>query len=243
MFYTPFITLALLVPCAFARSHEFDISAHGDHAQAGQRETKKVRLVRKDAAFDQGRWPWTAATESSSTAQPLPEPVNFVINCPEDVNRLARFRKHMDAAGLTFEVFPCIKMSHKILNEAIRDGFLGYLAQRGDIRYSGLLGVALAHMKLLHLIISRNIPAANIFEDDEVVYSTYHKDRQQVLASLPSGAEFVNLNPRDPRGDPVEGTGGKLLRMSPGIPLWSNIWLSNYFVSLDGAKTLLGIMK
>lgn len=129
------------------------------------------------------------------------------------------------------------------MKEAISEGFFGPLASQGDLRQSGSLGLALAHMKLLQLIVSRNIPAANIFEDDEIVYSTYKNDRRKVLNLLPDNAEFVNLNPHDPRGEPVEGSDGKLFRMTPGIPRWSNIWLSNYYVSREGSKKLLGMMR
>jgi hypothetical protein len=165
--------------------------------------------------------------------------VNFVINCPEDTNRLARFRKHMDKAGLTFQIFPCVKMTYALLGEAIREGWFGPLARRGDLKFTGALGLALAHMKLWQHIVRRNLTAANIFEDDEVVYDAYASERARVLADLPSDTQFVNLNPSDPRGDPVPGADPLLHKMVKGIPMWSNIWLSNYYVSRSGAEKLL----
>lgn len=265
MFYFSFTRLLLLLGlCATSSSHEqqassatqllakkqfFRIDAQGksqrrsaeiSEVRSFMREDRKAARVQELSQVDA-----TKSVEASSgySNQLHAEPVNFVINCPGDVNRLARFRKHMEKAGLTFEVFPCVKLTHETLNVAIREGYFGPLASRGDLRETGVLGVALAHMKLLHLIISRNIPAANIFEDDEVVFNNYKTDRRQVLASLPGDAEFVNLNPLRPRGDPVPGADPRLLKMNPGIPRWSSVWLSNYFVSLEGAQKLLGLMK
>jgi GR25 family glycosyltransferase involved in LPS biosynthesis len=149
----------------------------------------------------------------------------------------------MTKAGLKFEIFPCVKMTHVVLEKAIHEGWLGQSAEQGDLKSTGVLGVALAHKKLWHHIAMRNLSAANIFEDDEVVYDTYAIDRARVLSDLPSDAEFVNLNPSDPRGDPIPGADPLLHKMGKGIPMWSNIWLSNYYVSRDGAKKLLAMTR
>merc|ERR1719424_1517516 len=145
MFYLASSLSALLLPIAF-------VHGHGHGAQFSS------RLMRKDLHHSEGPASAQLTSKDSEPGQPLPEPKNFVINCPGDVNRLARFRKHMDKAGLTFEVFPCVQLTRESLKQAILDGFLGRQAERGDLREAGVLSIAMSHIKLLDLIRERNIP-------------------------------------------------------------------------------------
>jgi len=241
MVYLSFAIVLLLVQQSSAvdsyqHGATFSMEIDAEGAEASDIfATPKAVLMRKAPGASK-------VVEGPLASQSIPEPKNFVINCPGDTKRLARFRKHMDRAGLTFEVFPCVQLTRASLKQAILDGFLGRQAERGDLREAGVLSIAMSHIKLLDLIRQRNIPAANIFEDDEIVYDSYLKDRRMVLDHLPHGAEFVNLNPRQPEGEVVEGAGGKLLRMTVGISKWSSGWTSNYFVSAAGSHQLFRMM-
>lgn len=174
------------------------------------------------------------------------EPVNFVIHCKQDVMRMDRFHSHMEKAGLSYEIFPCVLINSSVIDEAVHDGyFLGAYGTYHSEHANGFMGVALAHMKLLQHIVDRNIQAANIFEDDEVVTNSYRTDRQKLLQSLPTDAEFVNLDSNMAEGAHVPGVDSRLLRMGPHMAPCEhcNYWMSNYIVRGNGAKTLLTHMR
>lgn len=170
-------------------------------------------------------------------------PRNFVISCREDDKRLKRFRRHMETAGLDFEVFPCVEPSLEYIRVAVEEGLLGPLALQHYSHHSGFLGVALAHMKLLQNLSASGVAAANIFEDDEVVHDDYKEKRSQVLATLPADAEFVNMNPLRPAGEMILSKEWQIHHLHPGLPANSNVWLSNYYVSSAGARRLLNLLR
>lgn len=172
-----------------------------------------------------------------------PTPANFVINCQEDDKRLQRFKSHMEKAGMEFEVFSCLEPSLEDVQKAVHEGYLSSQAEKRYDHHAGFLGVGLSHMKLLQTIIDRGLPSANIFEDDEVVPKNYKEERNRVLTSLPPEAEFINLNPLRPNGDPVKDADPRVHRLHSGLPGNANVWFSNYYVTAAGAKRLLEVLK
>lgn len=182
--------------------------------------------------------------QADGTSHPI-NPINFVIHCPQDHERLDRFKRHMQQANVDFEIFPCIQPTLKQIHEAVQEGLLSSKAENDAVYHEGTLGVGLAHMRLLQEIVNRSIPAANIFEDDEVVPNNYYSQRGKILASLPPAAEFVNFNALRAEGDTVDGADTRVLKMKPGPtrhPMY-NVWLSNYYVTAAGARKVLKLMS
>lgn len=205
--------------------------------------TESHKLMRREAPLATAATDPTGAVGAPVGLQGPPEPVNIVIHCQEDEWRLKRFQKHMDAEGLKFEIFPCIHLDKKLFEEAVEYQYFGNGARFAVGDKSGVLAVALAHMKVLESIIRRGLPAANIFEDDEVPLPGYRLERAKILGSLPSDAEFVQLNALWPAGEHQPGTDTRVARTGRSKNLNVNIWLSNYYVSAAGAAKTLRLMR
>jgi hypothetical protein len=170
------------------------------------------------------------------------EPVNIVINCAKDHERLQRFQHHMRKEGLSFEIFPCVIPTHQLVKQAIEEGILGHRAEAALLKRSGILGSGLAHLRLWQEIYRRNLSAVNIFEDDEVVLDGYRNKRSRILAGLPAEAEYVNFNPLWPNGPPFNDNSQPSDRkLLVGQPMWA--WTSNYYVSARGAHRRFEIMR
>mmetsp|Transcript_83336 Transcript_83336/g.147594 ORF Transcript_83336/g.147594 Transcript_83336/m.147594 type:complete len:287 (-) Transcript_83336:144-1004(-) len=207
----------------------FSRCVHGWHYMRREISEKVVLDARSDGKHSDGKL----------------DPINFVIHCPQDVDRMDRFQRHMQQADLAFKKFPCIHPTLNQIQEAVQEGLLSSNAEHDAVHHSGTLGVGLTHMRLLQEIVNRSLPAANIFEDDEVVPNNYYSERSKILASLPETAEFVNLNALRAEGDPVDGADGRILKMQPGpcrSPMY-NVWLSNYYVTAAGARKVLKLMS
>jgi len=243
MFYHPclmrvaasFLALAALLPARAAVLQAQQL--------AEKREVDRQQLIRRESPQATAATAPKGAVGELVGSQGPPEPVNIVIHCQEDLWRLQRFQKHMDAEGLKFEVFPCIHLNKTQFEEAVESLYFGPGAFFASGHRSGALAVALAHMKLLQSIVDRGLPAANIFEDDEVPLPGYKIERAKILGSLPSDAEFVQLNALRPWGKYVAGTDERVRKTGKSANFTVNVWLSNYYVSAAGAKKILPLMR
>lgn len=174
----------------------------------------------------------------------VPEPVTFVITCGMAQNQtrfIDRVRARKATEGVNFELFPCVQPTRDLVKTAIDERLLGFRAEQGLLTASEKLGIALTHLRLWEQVAHRGI-SANILEEGEIVRKGYLSSRTAVLAELPADTEFVNFNPMWPDGDAFQqGTITKDRLVKAGLPKFQ--WLSNYYITTDGARRLLRIMR
>merc|ERR1712004_206739 len=99
---------------------------------------------------------------------------------------MKRFEKYMKKAGLTYDTIPCVTGTSKNVNAAVREGLLPPTAKeatRGKttlgLERARLIGMAIAHLRILKTISEGNVEIVNVFEDDEVVYKSYRSQRDR----------------------------------------------------------------
>jgi len=187
----------------------------------------------------------------------MPEPRNFVIHCPWDQKRLTRFSRHMEEAGVSFAVVPCVTGTYQEVAAAVREGLLpnrALKATRGWSRHgqrrSEMIGLAIAHLRALKVVANSSVEqpmVANIFEDTEVVHPNFRTRRNQLLELLPQDMDLVKLSVLRPAGmrlivgNSSEWMYRKIFRMRPRTSPLNNLWLSNYVVTRRGAQRILQI--
>jgi glycosyl transferase family 25 len=91
----------------------------------------------------------------------------FVINLPEETDRLKAIELQLKKLGLAHEVFPAIRGRSLAREEKDRHySETWYFRHEGRPASPGELGCALSHLAVYRLIRERNIPLALILEDD-----------------------------------------------------------------------------
>lgn len=180
-------------------------------------------------------------------------PVNFVIHCPKDAQRLLRFTAHMRIAGIAFKPVPCYSGTLHNVNSAIHEGLIPQSAKkatRGKTRQgldrAMLIGIAIAHLRLMKFVAQGGTVVANVFEDDEVVRSDFRTRRDQLLGQLPSGLDLVKLNAMRPAGIKLKFNGtnrfkGEVFQMKKRLSPLMNVWTGNYVITSWGAQKILNV--
>jgi len=190
-------------------------------------------------------------------ANGLPQPRNFVIQCPEAEHRTEMFHKAMRDAHLEYQVFPCVRATRAAVQQAVLEGLLPPSAAEATVgrtrmgqSRARLLGAAIAHLRLMKAIVRTKTKLANVFEDTERVYDTFLVRRNTLLGHLPKNIDLVNLNVLRPAGDHMKFKRAKLtnesswmrgavFRVRPGLSPLTNGWMSNYVVTQRGAQKIL----
>merc|ERR1712176_470527 len=105
-------------------------------------------------------------------------------------------------------------------HEAVREGLLPESAMqatqgstRQGLKRAMLIGMVIAHLRIMKAITKGGTDVANVFEDDEVVYPDFRSRRNELLHQLPPSLDIVKLNALRPAGGKVHfKAGGRWMR-------------------------------
>jgi len=180
------------------------------------------------------------------------EPVTYVIKCFNkrgERKKLARFHKYAVQANISAEEVSCQEGTKENVEAAIKEGVvpdtaidaIGQLDRQGHKR-SHRLGSALTHLRLMQKVIQSN-RSANVVSVSEILYQDYRFARNELLCQLQRRADFVKLNIESGESGDLEELSSGACRMvhklSPGLSPMTNVGLSNYFVTTEGAEQVL----
>ena len=91
----------------------------------------------------------------------------FVINLPEDTDRLKAIENQLQTLGLSYDVFTAIRgssLSSAEISESYDEKW--FVRNEGRAAALGELGCAMSHIAIYRIILERKIPHALVLEDD-----------------------------------------------------------------------------
>lgn len=112
-----------------------------------------------------------------------------------------------------------------------------------SVGHRGNSGLSVGHLRALK-IASKSTQQCNIFEDDEIIRTSYNKKRMRLLSEL-ANWDYVNFNTLRPVGSDYSNNFVKIDNKSPRYArngYVNNIWLSNYCVSPKFAKEIVSLL-
>lgn len=155
----------------------------------------------------------------------------FFVNLDRHPERLKFIEGQLARAGLVGERISAVDGSK------LPPGLVRFFRLDGSLS-DGEIGCAASHLKIMHLMVERGIPAALVLEDDAVLRANLAELVNEALRELPSGWDIVRLCNKSSRASQVivSLAGGYRLVRYSRIPSQS----AGFLLSIEGARKFLG---